>query len=46
MVHSKATSLRVSFAQLEDPRREHGRLHSVWDMIALTICAVICGAEE
>ena len=38
-------SLRQCFADLPDPRREHNRLHNLWDIIALTICAVIAGAD-
>ena len=43
---SKAVSLRQCFADLHDPRREHGRYHSLWDILALTICAVIAGADN
>lgn len=38
-------SLRQCFADLPDPRRDHNRLHNLWDIIALTICAVIAGAD-
>jgi predicted transposase YbfD/YdcC len=38
--------LRQCFADLRDPRREHGRLHALWDLIALTICAVVAGADS
>lgn len=38
--------LRECFEGFSDPRREHLRLHSLWDIIALTICAVICGCDE
>jgi predicted transposase YbfD/YdcC len=38
-------SLRQCFAGLRDPRREHNRFHDLWDIIALTICAVIAGAD-
>ena len=34
-----------AFASLEDPRREHGRLHKLLDIIIIAICAVISGAE-
>jgi hypothetical protein len=37
--------LRQCFADLRDPRREHNRQHNLWDIIALTICAVIAGAD-
>lgn len=33
------------FRDLPDPRREHLRLHSLWDIIGLTICAVLCGCD-
>ena len=38
-------SLRQCFADLHDPRREHNRRHNLWDIIALTICAVVAGAD-
>jgi predicted transposase YbfD/YdcC len=31
---------------MHDCRREHLRLHGLWDIIALTICAVVCGADN
>jgi predicted transposase YbfD/YdcC len=34
------------FASLEDPRRERTRKHNLLDIIAITICAVICGADS
>lgn len=33
------------FNELEDPRREKCKKHLMSDLIAITICAVICGAE-
>jgi predicted transposase YbfD/YdcC len=39
------TSLRDCFHDLPDPRREHGRLHSLWDIVGLTLCATICGCD-
>ena len=33
------------FADLPDPRVERTRLHSLTDMLVITICAVLCGAE-
>ena len=38
---SKTVSLPECFADLHDPRREHGRFHDLWDIVALTICAVV-----
>lgn len=34
------------FADLEDPRDERGKDHLLIDIITITICAVICGAES
>ena len=39
-------TLRQCFAEVQDPRREHQRFHSLWDIIALTICAVIANADN
>ncbi len=38
-------SIRHCFADVPDPRREHLRRHNLWDLIALTICAVVAGAD-
>lgn len=40
------TSVARHFGGLNDPRRERGRLHNLCDMIAIALCAVICGAES
>src|SRR4051812_19034760 len=39
-------SLKECFADLKDPRREHARRHNLWDIIAMTICGVISGADS
>ena len=39
-------ALAEHFADLEDPRRELHQLHPLLDLIALTICAVIAGADS
>ena len=39
-------ALAAHFADLEDPRRELHQLHPLLDLIALTICAVIAGADS
>ena len=31
---------------LEDPRIEHGKRHQLLDIVAIAICAVICGADS
>ena len=34
------------FQTLADPRLERSRLHDLLDIVAITICAVICGADS
>lgn len=34
------------FSSLVDPRRDHGKLHRLEDILVLAICAVICGADS
>lgn len=34
------------FSAIEDPRREHGTRHLLEEILVLTICAVICGADS
>jgi predicted transposase YbfD/YdcC len=46
MSKSAAVSIRQCFADVPDPRREHMRLHNLWDIIAITILAVIAGADS
>jgi predicted transposase YbfD/YdcC len=46
MSKTSTVSLRQCFAAVPDPRREHRRLHNLWDIIALTIGAVIAGADS
>jgi hypothetical protein len=46
MARSKVVSLRECFSVVRDPRREHQRFHNLWDIIAITICAVISGADN
>jgi predicted transposase YbfD/YdcC len=45
MARSKVVSLRECFSVVRDPRREHQRFHHLWDIIAITICAVLSGAD-
>jgi predicted transposase YbfD/YdcC len=42
---SSQLTLRECFQDFPDPRREHLRLHALWDIVGLTICAVICGCD-
>ena len=46
MSRTKAVSIRQCFADVSDPRREHGQLHKLWDIIAVTILAVVAGADS
>lgn len=39
-------SIRKCFGNIADPRREHMRLHNLWDIIAVTILAVVAGADS
>jgi hypothetical protein len=34
------------FSQLKDPRARGRTLHNLIDIIVITICAIICGAEQ
>ena len=45
MSSSAGGSLGEHFGNLEDPRRDQGKRHQLLDIIAMTICAVIGGAE-
>jgi predicted transposase YbfD/YdcC len=38
-------SIRTYFADLNDPRMERTRFHNLLDIVAIAICAVICGAD-
>lgn len=46
MSKTKAVSIRECFAEVPDPRREHLRLHNLWEIIAITILAVVSGADS
>src|SRR5262245_42429311 len=39
-------SLPTFFAKLRDPRRAHGRLHRLQDILVIALCAVIAGAQD
>ncbi|HEX8683522.1 MAG TPA: transposase family protein, partial [Ardenticatenaceae bacterium] len=38
-------SILEHFAELNDPRVERTKEHQLLDIIAIALCAVICGAE-
>lgn len=46
MSKTRAVSIRECFADVPDPRREHLRLHNLWEIIAITILAVVAGADS
>jgi predicted transposase YbfD/YdcC len=46
MSTTKAVSIRQCFADVTDPRRQHLRLHNLWEIIAITILAVVSGADS
>ena len=41
-----ATTFMDHFSELPDPRRQAGRRHFLSDILAIGVCAVICGADE
>jgi predicted transposase YbfD/YdcC len=43
---STQLTLRECFRDFDDPRREHRRLHKLWDIIGLTLCAMISGCDN
>jgi predicted transposase YbfD/YdcC len=40
------TSISEHFATLPDPRRDHLKAHRLLDILTITLCAVICGADD
>src|SRR6266480_5334931 len=45
MEERELRDLATIFAQVEDPPMERTKLHRLLDILILTICGVICGAE-
>ena len=45
MSSGEGTSLVEHFSSLEDPRRPQGRRHNLLDIITMTICGLVAGAE-
>ncbi len=39
------TSISEHFEALTDPRRDHTKAHALLDVVAIPLCAVICGAD-
>ena len=46
MVRGQGVSIVKHFRDLEDPRIERSRRHQLLDIVAIAICAVICGADS
>jgi predicted transposase YbfD/YdcC len=46
MSKARPVSIRQCFGDVSDPRRDHGKVHNLWDIIAVTILAVISGADS
>ena len=46
MTKSRVASIIDCFATLEDPRIERSKRHKLLDIIAIAICATICGADS
>lgn len=46
MSESAITSFKTHFGALPDPRVQHSIEHLLIDIVMLTICAMICGAES
>ena len=44
-VPTATVSIMKHFAVLEYPRVEHTKTHNLLNIIAIAVCAVICGAE-
>jgi hypothetical protein len=38
-------ALEEHFSKVKDPRKDRTKAHKLIDIIAIAICAVICGAE-
>lgn len=39
-------SILEHFARLPDPRREHGQIHRLDEVVFMAICGVLCGADS
>lgn len=39
-------AIKKHFRKLKDPRRAHGRLHLLMDLVVISVCAIICGAND
>ncbi len=46
MPSQEPTSPWDFFSELPDPRRTQGRRHKLLDILAIALCAVVCGADD
>jgi len=46
MAGSPIASIDHHFADMEDPRIDRTKLHSLLDIVVIAICAIICGADD
>ena len=46
MVNGRGASIMDHFQDLDDPRIERSKRHQLLDIVAIAICAVICGADS
>ncbi len=46
MSQLKVESLFERLREIADPRREHQKFHSLYEILVMAICAVLCGAEH
>ena len=46
MTESPGAGIAKHFEELEDPRVERSKLHELLDILVMTICAVIAGADD
>lgn len=46
VAHMPVQSLAAVLATVPDPRSAHGRRHSVGAILALSVCAMLCGARS
>ena len=46
MTNTALSSLKTHFGQVRDPRAQHSIDHLLVDIMLVTICAVICGADS
>ena len=43
---ARETSISRHFGALDDPRIERSRVHRLVDSVTITLCAVLCGADD